>query len=102
MPNRRQAAKNAKKKNAAGAKGAKRGTRGKAGPREENAAEARSADVMHGRSFAGTEYASTEEEQTRDRRGESRELDRPDGTHGGGLAKPLREGDEGAPNPSGW
>ncbi|HEU4643768.1 MAG TPA: hypothetical protein VFS44_15025 [Gemmatimonadaceae bacterium] len=57
---------------------------------------------MHGRSFAGTEYASTEREQTRDRRGESREFDRPDGTHGGGLAAPLREGEEGAPNPASW
>lgn len=57
---------------------------------------------MHGRSFAGAEYASTEEEQTRDRRGESREFDRPDGTHGGGLAAPVREGEEGAPNPASW
>lgn len=87
----------------------KRGaSKGKAGKGRAGARHAggegsrRGEDVMHRRSFAGAEYASTEEEQTRDRRGESREFDRPDGTHGGGLAAPVREGEEGAPNPASW
>jgi hypothetical protein len=35
-------------------------------PRKQSSSSAKDDDVMHGRSFAGAEFAATEREQTRD------------------------------------
>jgi hypothetical protein len=51
-------------------------------------------------SFADTQIASTEEDQTRDRRAESRELDRPGAPRHDVMAKPAKQ--EGSPTPAGW
>jgi hypothetical protein len=51
-------------------------------------------------SFADTQIASTEEDQTRDRRGESREFDRPGKPRHDVMAKPAQQ--DGAPTPAGW
>jgi hypothetical protein len=72
--------------------------RGKSGEKSGRRTAAKKAKVKP--SFADTQIASTEEDQTRDRRAESRELDRPGKPRHDVMAKPAQQ--EGSPTPAGW
>jgi len=72
--------------------------RGKASGKKKSARATKKPKVLP--SFANTQVASTEADQTRDRRAESRELDRPGKPRHDVMAKPAKQ--EGSPTPAGW